>query len=270
MSGASPAVFGPRCVLPASSQGVPVPRFLYPISRFALGRRVGPRCDESQKYAPRKRARLDYLTEEQKIVRRKILNREAAQKARDKKRDLMETMESEMATLQAENQYLRACNRFMQKKFREQEDRFMVLQKKLQDILGTVNKDKNYQIEPSESAVLLSQRKGCSESIQPTESTPVTYFEESDSPVFLDGEVVEVSTADVEHETEAHTLPQPSPEVAPSSLYTQLLGCLQDEDLPPFPSVSPTSDSSGDFDDLMEFLYHDGFSPESWSPSTSG
>ncbi|KAF7250685.1 hypothetical protein EG68_08480 [Paragonimus skrjabini miyazakii] len=261
---------GTSFVLSASSQGVPAPKVLYPISRFALGRKVGLQRDESQKYVPRKRARLDYLTEEQKMVRRKILNREAAQKARDKKRGLMETMESELATLQAENQYLRASNRFMQKKFKEQEERFIVLQKKLQDILGTVNKDRNYRVEPSESAVLLSQRKRCSESIHPPESTPITYFEEGDSPALFDGEVVEVSTADVEHETEASTLPQPSSDVAPPSLYDQLLGCLQDEGFPPFPSLSPASDSSEDFDDLMEFLYHDGFSPVGWSPSTSG
>ncbi|KAL7061979.1 hypothetical protein AAHC03_01227 [Spirometra sp. Aus1] len=55
----------------------------------------------------RKRAKLDFLTEEEKAIRRKILNREAAQKARDRKKDSIKMMEQCIAQLRTENRLLR-------------------------------------------------------------------------------------------------------------------------------------------------------------------
>lgn len=51
----------------------------------------------------RKRANLDHLTPEEKLMRRKLKNRVAAQNARDKKRVKMDDMEAKMKELEAEN-----------------------------------------------------------------------------------------------------------------------------------------------------------------------
>ncbi|KER24016.1 hypothetical protein T265_08225 [Opisthorchis viverrini] len=135
-------------------------RVVYPISKFALGRRPIARCDQLESCSPRKRARLDYLTEEQKIIRRKILNREAAQKARDKKRDLMETMEHDLIALQRENEQLKASNLFLRRKFIEQEQKFLALKQKMRGMVSAVEKRRGFQIEPLESAELLPRQKG--------------------------------------------------------------------------------------------------------------
>merc|ERR1739845_91566 len=49
----------------------------------------------------RKRANLDHLSPEEKMMRRKLKNRVAAQNARDKKRCKMEEMEVELERLKA-------------------------------------------------------------------------------------------------------------------------------------------------------------------------
>lgn len=133
---------------------------VFPISRFALGKKSVSTAENTSGYVPRKRLKLDHLTEEQKIVRRKILNREAAQKARDRKRDLMENLEHNLATVQVENECLRAANRALRSRFLEQEQKLTILQKKLTGILESLGKNRSIRIEPSESAELLPQQKG--------------------------------------------------------------------------------------------------------------
>ncbi|KAL5111616.1 X-box-binding protein 1 [Taenia crassiceps] len=71
----------------------------------------------------RKRSRLDYLTEEEKALRRKLLNREAAQKARDRKKDSIRLMEQSIRSLQSENRSLRQTISFLKHKCQEQEIR---------------------------------------------------------------------------------------------------------------------------------------------------
>merc|ERR1712157_506639 len=73
----------------------------------------------------RKRANLDHLSPEEKLMRRKLKNRVAAQNARDKKRVKMEEIEIKLkeledanAKLLLENESLRALNeRLMEEKY---------------------------------------------------------------------------------------------------------------------------------------------------------
>lgn len=60
--------------------------------------------------APRKRRRLNYLSAEEKLVRRKLKNRVAAQTARDRKKQHMAELEETLAIVQAENQALATEN----------------------------------------------------------------------------------------------------------------------------------------------------------------
>jgi len=59
---------------------------------------------------PRKRANLDHLSPEEKLMRRKLKNRVAAQNARDKKRVKMEDMEIELQRLKAHAKALETRN----------------------------------------------------------------------------------------------------------------------------------------------------------------
>merc|ERR1711963_555442 len=58
----------------------------------------------------RKRANLDHLSPEEKLMRRKLKNRVAAQNARDKKRVKMEDMETDVERLRAHAKALEARN----------------------------------------------------------------------------------------------------------------------------------------------------------------
>merc|ERR1712083_539956 len=58
----------------------------------------------------RKRANLDHLSPEEKLMRRKLKNRVAAQNARDKKRVKMEDMETDVERLRAHTKALEARN----------------------------------------------------------------------------------------------------------------------------------------------------------------
>ncbi|CAH8502038.1 unnamed protein product [Schistosoma mattheei] len=131
-----------------------------PSDRVALVRKSLPYPEPSTILSHRKRARLDNLTEEEKIIRRKILNREAAQKARDRRKDLMENMEENLAHLRWENEYLKSSNRMLRLKFIEQEQKFQALQEKLSGIIRHMGKFSGSQIEPPESAELLPLQKG--------------------------------------------------------------------------------------------------------------
>lgn len=64
----------------------------------------------------RKRQRLDHLTHEEKIMRRKLKNRVAAQCARDRKKARMNELEEQVAELQAEKNFLLAENGELRRK----------------------------------------------------------------------------------------------------------------------------------------------------------
>ncbi|XP_059080474.1 probable basic-leucine zipper transcription factor N [Tigriopus californicus] len=67
--------------------------------------------DEDSNCPVRKRANLDHLSPEEKMMRRKLKNRVAAQNARDKKRVKMDEMEDRINKLQEEKDQLEADNR---------------------------------------------------------------------------------------------------------------------------------------------------------------
>ncbi|XP_066268430.1 X-box-binding protein 1-like [Branchiostoma lanceolatum] len=59
---------------------------------------------------PQKRRRLNHLTPEEKVLRRKLKNREAAQTARDRKKAKMDDLEIIVAKLEAQNKALQQQN----------------------------------------------------------------------------------------------------------------------------------------------------------------
>merc|ERR1712008_80857 len=66
--------------------------------------------EDGDSKAVRKRANLDHLSPEEKLMRRKLKNRVAAQNARDKKRVKMEDMETDVDRLRAHAKALEVRN----------------------------------------------------------------------------------------------------------------------------------------------------------------
>ncbi|KAH9285576.1 X-box-binding protein 1 [Echinococcus granulosus] len=110
--------------------------------------------------ASRKRTRLDFLTEEEKVLRRKLLNREAAQKARDRKKNSILLMEQSIRSLQSENQSLRQAISLLKHKCQEQEMRLNSIHYQLGLSTSGDQTLKIEQIEPSEPAVLFPLQQG--------------------------------------------------------------------------------------------------------------
>lgn len=65
---------------------------------------------------PRKRRRLTHLSPEERMMRRKLKNRVAAQTARDRKKARMDSLEDQMAKLESENQRLHRENELLRLK----------------------------------------------------------------------------------------------------------------------------------------------------------
>ncbi|RUS83581.1 hypothetical protein EGW08_008687 [Elysia chlorotica] len=66
--------------------------------------------DSSCNGAPKKRRRLTHLSPDEKLLRRKLKNRVAAQTARDRKKALMSELEERVAKLEEENKLLKRQN----------------------------------------------------------------------------------------------------------------------------------------------------------------
>lgn len=66
--------------------------------------------DSNSGGAPKKRRRLTHLSPDEKLLRRKLKNRVAAQTARDRKKALMAELEEKVAKLEEENKLLKRQN----------------------------------------------------------------------------------------------------------------------------------------------------------------
>jgi len=85
----------------------------------------------------RKRQRLDHLTVEEKMMRRKLKNRVAAQSARDRKKVQMDQLEDEVAILKSEMASLRAENARLQVEnsvFQEESFQFKAKLQKIEEL----------------------------------------------------------------------------------------------------------------------------------------
>lgn len=74
---------------------------------------------DEQDGAPRKRRRLTHLTPEEKLMRRKLKNRVAAQTARDRKKAIMSDLEIQVAKLMEENKRLQRENNSLKERSSE-------------------------------------------------------------------------------------------------------------------------------------------------------
>nr|ACO15096.1 X-box-binding protein 1 [Caligus clemensi] len=92
-----------------TSSSISVPLKIAKISPKEPLKRPAP--PESPLNPVRKRANLDHLSSEEKLLRRKLKNRVAAQNARDKKRVKMDDMEDEIQILRRRNKDLERENR---------------------------------------------------------------------------------------------------------------------------------------------------------------
>jgi len=124
---------------------------------------------------PRRRRKLTHLSPEEKVLRRKLKNRVAAQNARDKKRN-------EAETLRSENDELRNLVKKLQREsLRQQQeiDRLRNANQTFADRLGVTKSEENYDLllTPGDEAVVLCPIDHGSQkySIQsPAESVPLS------------------------------------------------------------------------------------------------
>ncbi|KAH8862158.1 X-box-binding protein [Schistosoma japonicum] len=226
--------------------------------KITLGRRLVPYPVPNTMLSHRKRARLDNLTEEEKIIRRKILNREAAQKARDRKKDLMENMEENLAQLRWENEYLRSSNRMLRLKFIEQEQKFQALQEKLSGIIKHVEL-----FSGTEGSGSLSVRSHPSPQLRElayVQNPNVDDVPEDISSTLFDAQTVEVSSQDISETQKPRDSDCSDDLVAdPPCLYESILCSLQDDHVEVIPGLADSYDSEESLGELLDVLNCDVF-----------
>jgi len=78
-------------------------------------------------YSVPKRVRLAHLSEEEKMLRRKVMNRMAAQQARDRKKVQMDYLEEAVLKLEGEKKHLICENQLLHQKLLDMEDKYTKL-----------------------------------------------------------------------------------------------------------------------------------------------
>uniref|UniRef100_A0A915EXF1 X-box-binding protein 1 n=1 Tax=Echinococcus canadensis TaxID=519352 RepID=A0A915EXF1_9CEST len=211
--------------------------------------------------AGRKRTRLDFLTEEEKVLRRKLLNREAAQKARDRKKNSILLMEQSIRSLQSENQSLRQTISLLKHKCQEQEMRLNSIHYQLGLSTNGDQTLKSEQIEPSEPAVLFPLQQGVVLCVLlliclsfPSSGFVQSAYANDFGVIFQDDVVADISsevtipsqsTEDSAYEVDI------APIVSAPSLYAEIYKSFVDEtiDVPLTPSSSADS-----IDEILKYL----------------
>lgn len=114
---------------------------------------------------PKKRKRLTNLSPEERLMRRKLKNRVAAQTARDRKKQRMDELEVMLANIEAENKRLQAENEAL----RQKTGKLAVENTQLKERLGDSSVGERLAVESPGSAALNTPQQ--QEKIQP----PVQY-----------------------------------------------------------------------------------------------
>ncbi|VDN16305.1 unnamed protein product [Dibothriocephalus latus] len=190
----------------------------------------------------------------------KILNREAAQKARDRKKDSIKMMEQCIAQLRSENRFLRRTNVALKEKCRDHEQKFISLRRELDALIQSLRTGNRKQIEPSESAVLTPQQQGVALCLL------VFLF----LPLLADSEFFLPELATIEVSSEVTIPPSETPEadaheidIAPivpsSSVYDLIYQSFCDSEANSDVILSPSSTSDESLDDILQCLEADGY-----------
>ncbi|XP_065670165.1 uncharacterized protein LOC100210912 [Hydra vulgaris] len=87
--------------------------------------------EEDELYPGRKRRKLDNLNVDERILRRKLKNRVAAQTARDRKKAHMEDLETCLARIEKENKFLKKSNQELRSQIHNLNEKNMQLQIRL-------------------------------------------------------------------------------------------------------------------------------------------
>lgn len=140
----------------------------------------GESDDELSPHNPKKRARLVNLTDNEKNLRRKMKNREAAQTARDRKKCYVESLEQKVKVLEADKVTLQQAKQFVEgecDKLRENNESLQRENQQLKELLLRIQ---------NQEVVLSSQNTVQNDIKIENESCPGNLIQEQDCLVPID------------------------------------------------------------------------------------
>ena len=103
----------------------------------------GESDDEMSAHNPKKRARLVHLTDNEKNLRRKMKNREAAQTARDRKKCYVESLEHKVNVLEADKVTLQQAKQYVEGECLKLRDRNQSLERENEQLKELLMKIQN-------------------------------------------------------------------------------------------------------------------------------